>query len=148
MIAGSAGFSSATASDSPSPRAIAACAAPRLEEILGLLGRSSEPFDRIAGDRPAVDRLLRETRRRGYAVPDEAYSRAVYQSATSGIAVAILANGAPVGSINLMFLTSTIRSQDAVANFLPALRQAAARIGAALQSDLEAHPQGDIASPT
>ncbi|HEX2884952.1 helix-turn-helix domain-containing protein [Vineibacter terrae] len=115
---------------------VAACSTPRLEEILGCLARSSEPFDRIATDRAAVDRILQETRRRGYGTPDEAYSKAVYQSATSGFAVPVLANQEPVGSINLMFLTSTIRLQDAVTNFLPTLRRAAERIGKAMESDL------------
>jgi IclR family mhp operon transcriptional activator len=122
---------------------LAACAAPRREEILVRLERSPEPFDRIAADRPAVERLVDDIRARGYAVPDDTYSKAVYQSATSGFAVAVLVSGAPVGSINLMFLTSTIGLQDAVASFLPALRSAAAQIGTAMEGDLDTHaPDG------
>ena len=81
-------------------------------------------------------KILRETQHRGYAIPDDAYSKAVYDSATSGFAVAVMADGVAIASINLMFLTSTIALGEAVANFLPALRQAAAQIGHTMERDL------------
>ncbi len=115
---------------------LAACAPERQDELLAILQRSSQPFDRMSSNRRAVAQILRETQNRGYATPDEAYSKIVYDSATSGFAVAVMVNGIAFASINLMFLTSTIGLGEAVTNFLPALRKTAARIGGAMEQEL------------
>ena len=115
---------------------LAACPTERRDEIIASLAKSGYAFDRLAANRPALLGLLAQTRQRGYAVPDDAYSKAVYHSATSGFAIPIVMHGKAMGSINLAFLTSTIRIGEAVSSFLPALRDAAGRIGAGLEADL------------
>lgn len=115
---------------------LAACPAERRDRILATLAASGYAFDRPARNRAAVIALLKETRERGYAIPDEAYSKVVYHSATSGFAVPIVISDEAIGSINLAFLTSTIRSAEAVSAFLPVVREAAARIAAAMAADL------------
>jgi IclR family mhp operon transcriptional activator len=115
---------------------LAACPELRREEILGIVEQSSQPFNRVASNRRAVAAMLRETQQRGYAIPDEAYSKAAYDSATSGFAIPILANRVAVGSVNLMFLTGTITLENAVASFLPALQCAGRQIGRAMEKEL------------
>lgn len=108
---------------------LAHCGQVEREAILERLRKSEEPFDQLAADRQGVERMLQATREQGYAVPDEAYSKAIYLSATSGFAVPVRAGERAVGSINLMFLTSTTTLKDALRNFLPDLRKTAARLG-------------------
>ncbi|MBI2714093.1 MAG: helix-turn-helix domain-containing protein [Rhizobiales bacterium] len=125
---------------------LATCSEMYREEVLSALEKSSQTFDRAARNRREVSRILRETRERGYAVPDEAYSKAAYDNATSGFAVPVFAHSAVVASINLLFLTSTITLSDAVANFLPAVNDAAVRIGAAMELDLPANSRGPFSA--
>jgi len=115
---------------------LAACPPGRRDEIVAMLAKSGYAFDRPAANRSAVLALLTQTRQRGYAVPDDAYSKAVYHSATSGFAVPIVVRGEAMGSINLAFLTSTIRIGEAVSSFLTPLREAAGAIGAMMEADL------------
>lgn len=114
---------------------LAHCTDEEREAILTRLRQSADPFDKVAADAKAVDRILRETRKQGYAVPDEAYSRVIYQSVTSGFAVPVHAGGALVGSVNLIFLTSTISRDDALRQLLPSLKQAALKLGEAIGAD-------------
>ena len=116
---------------------LANCPDAERAEILDRLKKSPDAFDKAASDAKAVDAIVRATRKQGYAVPDEAYSRAMYQSVTSGFAVPVLAGDAVVGSVNLIFLTSTINQKDAVANLLPSLRKAAAKLGAVIAADAQ-----------
>jgi IclR family mhp operon transcriptional activator len=115
---------------------LAACPAVRRDEIIASLAKSGYSFDRLAANRSAALALLTQTRQRGYAVPDESYSTAIYHSATSGFAVPISVRGEAVGSINLAFLTSTIRLAEAISSFLPTLRDAARRIANGMEADL------------
>lgn len=95
---------------------------------LDRLAQSSEPNDAPARDKPAMRRLLDKVRRQGYAIGDREYL-----VTTRSVAVPILAGGKVVASLNMMGVAQAMSMDQVVREFLPVIRQAAARIGANLQ---------------
>ena len=62
-----------------------------------------------------LKRLLATVRRNGYATMNTAYSDVSYNGAASAVGLPILINGLAVGSLNFMYLRSSIEEADAVA---------------------------------
>jgi IclR family transcriptional regulator, mhp operon transcriptional activator len=97
---------------------------PRTRQItLELLRQSDHPDDHVATNRVETERLLRNTMRRGYG-----YREGGITPNTSSISVPLLTERDVVGSICITFATSVVPQRDALAQFLPALRNAAAEI--------------------
>ena len=97
---------------------------PRTRQItLALLRQSEHPDDRVARNRAETDRLLRNTVRRGYG-----YREGGITPTTSSISMPLIAERDVVGSICITFATSVVPQREAISQFLPALREAAAEI--------------------
>lgn len=106
---------------------LAFCGATEQDALIELLARSSsEP---IAGQEPAVRRMLAEVRERGYALRDP---RVRPESST--IALPLFDGGRVVASIGLTWFSSALTVEQAVARFLPPLREASAAISQALSA--------------
>jgi IclR family transcriptional regulator, mhp operon transcriptional activator len=104
---------------------LAFCSPTEQDALLELLARSSsEP---IAGQEPAIRRMLAEVRERGYALRDP---RVRPESST--IAVPVFEGDRVLAAIGITWFTSTMDTAEAVDLFLPPLREASAAISTAL----------------
>lgn len=104
---------------------LAFCSPTEQDALLELLAhRSSEP---IAGQEPAIRRMLAEVRERGYALRDP---RVRPESST--LAVPIFEGPRVAATIGLTWFSSALDAQQAVERFLPPLREGAATISRAL----------------
>lgn len=104
---------------------LAFCSPTEQEALLELLAHSSsEP---IAGQEPAIRRMLAEVRERGYALRDP---RVRPESSTIG--VPIFDGDRVAAAIGLTWFTSTLDTAQAVERFLPPLQEASAAISQAL----------------
>jgi IclR family mhp operon transcriptional activator len=106
---------------------LAFCGTTEQDALIELLARSSsEP---IAGQEPAVRRMLAEVRERGYALRDP---RVRPESST--IAVPIHEGARVVATIGLTWFSSALGVEQAVERFLPPLREASSAISRALSA--------------
>lgn len=112
------------------------CTAEEAQRILCVLQVSSSPLDTKAKDTASVQRLLAETRARGYSLTDPAYLETVYEGAIWGIGAPVLAKGRVMASMNVMFLRSALTLEAGVETLLPALKETADAIGEALAKDV------------
>ncbi len=112
---------------------LAFCPAEERDQALALLARSSDPMAVLARDPRAVDRLVAETRRRGYAVSDQAYLKN-----TRVVAVPIVVAGRVEACINMMVVASAKTMSQAEREFVPPLKRIAATIAAALARSIAA----------
>lgn len=111
------------------------CEETETDRILAVLRASTNPLDSGANDIQKVNRLLAETRNRGYSLTDDAYLETVYDSAIWGIGVPVLANGRVMASMNVMFLRSALTLKAGLRTLLPPLKETAEAIGEALAKD-------------
>ncbi|MGE0717497.1 MAG: helix-turn-helix domain-containing protein [Alphaproteobacteria bacterium] len=108
------------------------------ERILTALVRSERPNDAAAQDCLAVERMLEEVRRRGYATRGRPYEFA----RASTIAVAVVVDGQAVAAINVICRVRLIPPAEVPGRFLAPLRAAAGEIAAQLRHDgLLVHPR-------
>ncbi|MBF5006531.1 DNA-binding transcriptional regulator [Diaphorobacter caeni] len=105
---------------------LAACSQAELEGLLALLVQRDDAVGEMARDRAAVDRLIADTRERGYAVNDGDWDR---EAAVGAIGVPILCAGRLVGGINLIFPRAAVSSGELEIRYLPRLKRLAVRIG-------------------
>jgi len=108
---------------------LAFCPDEERERIVATLRTSAAPFDLPARDPRSLARMLASVRRAGYSTPDPAYTRTVYNDATSGLGVPIEADGSVVAALNVVFFANAVARRDAVSSMLPNLREAAGKIG-------------------
>jgi len=111
-------------------------------EILERLRRSSSHLDASAGKPTYINRMLDETRSRGYSLTDKTYLDTIYEGAIWGVGVPILAGGEAVASMNVMFLRSALSLRAGIITLLPPLRQAAKEIGVELAREVPACVDG------
>lgn len=114
---------------------LAFCPDETRERIVATLRASSAPFDAPARAPASLARMLGAVRRAGYATPDPAYTRTVYNDATSGLGVPIATDGVVVAALNVVFFASAVARRDAVRSMVPTLREAADRIGRMLAAE-------------
>lgn len=107
---------------------LSACSRPELDALLDVLGRRSDWIGERARDTDAVRQLIRETRRRGYAVNEGEWSQQIHYGA---IAVPVLAGARLLGALNLIFPKDTVAPRVLKQRFLPRLRSLADGIGKA-----------------
>lgn len=74
-----------------------------------------------------IERILRETRKNGYAVGD-----AEYIKSTRAIAVPIMVDGKPIATVNLMVLTTAMVMEEVEKVFVRPLQSAAQQIAKSL----------------
>lgn len=105
---------------------LAFCSAPQRDALLELLARSSLPEDRLARDRPEVDRLLQETRAQGFGMAQ----RARRISEETSLAIPMQAQERVLATISVRFAATAVPLRTAVEQFLPKMREVALKIQA------------------
>lgn len=117
---------------------LAYCPEAEREAILKRLRKSEVPADRLARDPRRFDRILAETRERGYGTRDSAFGGGAYKGppvddGLAAIAVALVGRKRVYGAINIMF-TKGASTVDVFADrHLVHLRDAAAEIVSSLE---------------
>ena len=117
------------------------CPEKEREVILRKLRKSDNPLDRLARDPRGLDRILSETRRRGYATRDPSFVGGSYSGppgydGLASIAVP-LCDGARVhGSINILWIRTALTVEECARRHLTDLKAAASDIVSSLQPRL------------
>ena len=113
---------------------IAFCEAPVRDAILDSLRRSPHPGDRVARSTDYVDRLIAETRTRGFALRDPDFGgdfdagRATADDARDSLGVAIRLEMHVPGSLNITWKRRALTRDAAVARFAAPAQRAAKEI--------------------
>jgi IclR family mhp operon transcriptional activator len=115
---------------------LAFCPAQEREDILGALCASNAPEDRAARDRRKVERLLAQTRERGYGVRDAHYGVLDLALArqVSAIAVPVRHGARVLACLNCVWLIDVLDEAEVVARHLEVLQDAAQSIAARCKS--------------
>lgn len=108
---------------------LAFCSPEQQHALLQALRRSGGPEDGLAQDPDAVEAVLSEIRRLGYALRDP-----VVWPASNTVAVPVFDQLGVACSLGLTFFSSTMSPQQAVERYLPALQRVAHDIGERLQA--------------
>jgi IclR family mhp operon transcriptional activator len=103
---------------------LAHCAAPQREALLEMLSRSLLPEDRLARNRQEVERLLAETRTQGYGIS----TRARRVSEETSLAIPLRAKDRILASVTVRFSATAVSLRTAIDQFLPKMREVAAKI--------------------
>jgi len=117
---------------------LAFCPSKERENILKMLRRSEKPEDHLARDPKRLDRILSETRARGFGVRDPSfvggpYGTLPFDDGLAGIAIP-LHNGSRVyGSINILWIRAAFTVEEFAALHLADLRAAGREIVASLK---------------
>ncbi len=117
---------------------LAFCPVKDREAILQRLMRSDEPQDRLARDRRGLDKILTETRQRGYGIRAPAYGGELYgdppkDDGLAAIALPLLDRGRIHGSINMMWIKTAFTIEEFAARHLTDLRSATDEIVGSLR---------------
>ena len=111
---------------------LAFCPEREREKILTLLRKSDKLENRLARDTKRFERILAETRARGYATRDPSFVGGAYGSQVpdglAGIAVPLLDRGRVHGVINIIWVKAAKSVDDMVRDHLADLQAAAAEI--------------------
>ncbi len=112
---------------------LAFCPDKEREGILRKLRKSEKPEDRLAHDPKRLEKILSETRARGYATRDAIfvggnYGHAPFDDGLSAIAVPLLDRTRVHGSINILWIRSAFTIDEFAARHLLDLQSAAREI--------------------
>jgi IclR family transcriptional regulator, mhp operon transcriptional activator len=111
---------------------LAFCPDRERDEILERLRKSDQPEDRLARDARQVDRILAETRARGYGTRAATFPGGGYGNPTddglAGIAVPLLDRTRVHGSINILWIRTALTIEECAARHLADLKAAASEI--------------------
>lgn len=105
---------------------LAACSDGELEALLRLLGDRDDAVGDMARDRRRINRVIRETRLRGYAVNEGEW---VLEPQFAAIAVPVLSGERLLAAINMIFPKDAVSAQDLKSRFSVRLRSLAEAIG-------------------
>ncbi len=116
---------------------LAFCPAQERDAILQTLRKSDQLEDQLARDQKRVDRVLSETRARGYGTRDPAFLGGLYGASKddglAGIAVPLLDRTRVHGSINILWIRTALTVEECAARYLGDLKDAASEIVRSLQ---------------
>jgi IclR family mhp operon transcriptional activator len=117
---------------------LAFCPARERDAIIQLLRKSDQWEDQLARDQKQIDKVLAETRDRGYGTRDPRFIgghyRAPKDDGLAGIAVPLLDRNRVHGSINILWVKTAMTIEECAARYLTDLKDAAAEIVASLQA--------------
>jgi IclR family mhp operon transcriptional activator len=117
---------------------LAFCPDREREEILQRLRRSDQPEDRLARDPKQVDKILAETRARGYGTRAPGFVGGAYgnpkDDGLAGLAVPLPDRKRVHGSINILWIRTAMTIEKCAALHLSDLRTAASEIVRSLQA--------------
>lgn len=112
---------------------LAFCSEAEREAILLHLAATNTPDGRYARKRAEVDRLIAETRTRGYG-----FREGGILPSTGSIAVPVMWRGEPIACFNIHYILSALSHDEVVSRYLGLMRETASRIEKALtESSLE-----------
>ncbi|WP_235840004.1 DNA-binding transcriptional regulator [Derxia lacustris] len=111
---------------------LAHCPPDVLDSLLALMRDQDDEQARLARDERFVARLLERTRERGYGANDAEWDA---QRKIGAIALPVMHQGRPLGSLNVVYLARALKSDEAARRHLPALRHAVQRVEAQLAAD-------------
>lgn len=114
---------------------LAALPATEVDAVLAKLRKSRERWDSDPQLWKKLPRRLSAARRLGYALADESYLEAVYQSRIWSVAVPIMVDGRMEAALSSLILHSPGLQKRQLSDVLPALQQTAAAIAAGLAAD-------------
>ena len=105
---------------------LAFCLPAQRDSLLELLARSSLPEDRLARNRVEVERLLNETRARGFGMSH----RARRVSEETSLAIPVRTKDRIVATVTVRYAATAVPLRTAVEQFLPKMREVAQKIEA------------------
>jgi len=119
---------------------LAYCPDRERDAIIQRLRKSDKPEDRLARDPKRLDRILAETRARGYATRDPSfggggYDRPPFDDGLAAIVVPLRDRERVRGSINILFVKTAYTVEEFAARHLADLQAAAREIIASLTGD-------------
>jgi IclR family transcriptional regulator, mhp operon transcriptional activator len=117
---------------------LAFCPDKEREAILQRIVNSDKPEDRLARDRRRLDRILLETRQRGYGIRATGFGGGLYgtppkDDGLAAIALPLLDRGRVHGSINILWMRTAFTIEEFAARHLEALQAAADEIVSTMQ---------------
>jgi IclR family mhp operon transcriptional activator len=118
---------------------LANCPAREREQILRRLRKSDKPEDQLAHDPLQLDRILSETRKRGYGIRATGFGGHPHGTAPSddglaGMALPLLDGMRVHGTINILWVRTAFTIDNFAKGYLPDLQAAAREIVGSLQS--------------
>jgi IclR family mhp operon transcriptional activator len=121
---------------------LAFCSDKERDAIVQRLLKSDKLEDRLAHDRKSLDRILMETRQRGYGIRAPTYGGELYgdppkDDGLAAIALPLLDRGRTYGSINIMWIKAAFTVDDFAARHLGGLKAAATEIVSAMQRPIK-----------
>ena len=102
---------------------LAFCPDKERDDILGKLRKSQKPEDRLARDLKKLERILADTRERGYGIRDPGfvggnYGQAPFDDGLAAIAVPLKDGSRVLGSINILWIKSAFTVEEFAARHL------------------------------
>jgi IclR family mhp operon transcriptional activator len=118
---------------------LAFCAAGERERILERLRRSDKPEDRLARDPTRLERILAETRARGFGIRDPAFVGGPYgippfDDGLAGIAIALQDGRRVYGAINILWIKTAFTIEEFADRHLDDLKTAGREIMTSLST--------------
>lgn len=117
---------------------LAFCPEEQREGIITELAKNPEHWNDLARNRKKLNKIVAETRARGFAFTDDAYSREVFNDAMWAIGAPIMVGDMVYATINTMMLRRAVSVEDGIKQFAEPLRQTAAKIAKALAAHRQA----------
>lgn len=101
------------------------CAEEEREATLSLLSERTDAIGAMARDAPLIKRIVRETRRRGYAVNRGEWAS---EASVTAIALPIRIGEHAIGAINLVMQSNAVSEREIATRYVPLLRALAQEI--------------------
>jgi IclR family mhp operon transcriptional activator len=111
---------------------LAFCDKTEREKIIARLAEIPEHWNDLARHPRRLSKMIAETRKRGFSVVDERYSRDVFDSKASALGVPIRSADQVFASVNVVMLSSAVGFAEGVRQFVTPLQRTAAEIVEAL----------------
>lgn len=114
---------------------LAFCADSERKQVLQREAEDPAAWNAIARDRAEAVRTFKDIGKRGFAMMHPEYSRIEYGHQISTIGVPIIVNGTSVAAMNVVFLKNAVSVETAIETLLPGLKESAAKVADALESN-------------
>ncbi len=119
---------------------LAFCNAEHRDQIIKRLAEIPDGGNDLARDRATLERNLSEVRAKGFATMHRSYSMQEYNGKVWGMAVPIHDGRNLFAAINILMLRNASTEEESIKRFLGPLRQAAARLGKDMSSEIPGTP--------